>query len=466
MQRRIEDIKINKNKKQITFKEEVVIAPKPVKKIKEEKKVFENRIEDNRDEEIIKEKESQIDEYLQNRLNKEQRIPSTPRLKKKKRVMGRATIVLLFIAVLGGLVYWGGNIFQKANITITSKHEPITYNKKQFTALKNSTEGNIEFEIMIVSDKKNKNIVLTEAKEVSEKAKGSVTLYNEFSTTAQALVAGTFLSDEDGKSYKLDSKVTIPGYKLDANKKIIPGKIVANVSSFLPGDAYNGSPDSFHVNSFKGTSKYNKIYGKLESPFNGGASGLVYVLGDSDKSNMDNIAKNSFKNDLLNKVKALVPEGYILYPNAMTFSYQAGESVYSKMAETTIEVSGSLSVVLLKEDSLTKNIIKTSLPKISGDELKEIKISGLNNLVFNFTNTEQQITKEVESIPFTLTGDIDAIWYPDIELLKTELLNIHKDKVLPIFRQDPGISSALVNIFPPWQKYIPNNLDKINIILK
>ena len=36
--------------------------------------------------------------------------------------------------------------------------------------------------MMIVSDKKVKNIILTEPKEVSLKAKGNIIIYNEFST--------------------------------------------------------------------------------------------------------------------------------------------------------------------------------------------------------------------------------------------------------------------------------------------
>jgi len=137
----------------------------------------------------------------------------------------------------------------------------------------------------------------------------------------------------------------------------------------------------------------------------------------------------------------------------------------SKTSDTEIEMEGILSVVLLKEKSLMDNIIKISLPDIKGDELKEIKISDLSKLSFNFTNKEQLITKDMSSISFALSGDITAIWNPDVELLKTRLIRIHKNNVLSIFRQDPGIASALLKIFPPWQKYIPNDLSKINVIV-
>ena len=73
------------------------------------------------------------------------------------------------------------------------------------------------------------------------------------------------------------------------------------------------------------------------------------------------------------------------------------------------------------------------------------------------------ITKDLNSIPFSLTGDVDAIWYPEINQLKNKLQGINKSDVLSIFRLDPGTSSAIVKIFPPWENNIPNNLNNINI---
>jgi hypothetical protein len=220
------------------------------------------------------------------------------------------------------------------------------------------------------------------------------------------------------------------------------------------------------VNAFKGTSKYNKIYGKLKSPLIGGAQGLVYSVGDKDKENIDNVAQNSFKNKLLDKVKSQVPSGYILYPLAMSYFYKIDENTISKTPEATVKIDGELSVVLLNEKSLIDSIIKNSLANISKGELKEVNIVDLNNLIFNFSDKEQLITKELESIPFSLTGDIKAIWNPDIEMLKSKLVGINKADVLSIFRQDPGISSAIVSVFPPWKKHLPRNTNKINIVIQ
>ena len=455
----LEDIKSNKEKKNLIVKREIASSPgQTVKKYAQE--------EIKKDKEIEKENESKIDEYFKSRSREKPRLHRTPQIKTKSKILHKPILIIFIVCVIVGGIYWGGNIFQKANITITSKHQIITYDNKQFVAGKDQGGNAIDFEIMITPDKKQESVILTDSKDVSIKAEGSVTLYNEFSANPQKLLAGTFLSDDSGKTYKTDAAVTIPGYTKDNNKIIIPGQVVVNISSFLAGDSYNGAPTDFYVNSFKGTTKYNKIYGKLESPISGGASGTVYMLDDINKKKIINIAESSFKNDLLKKVKAQVPPGYILYPRAMTFSYIIGDNILSKTPTAEVAISGVLSVVLLKEESLMDNIIKVSLPNIKGNELKEIKISDLSNLSFIFTNIDQLITKDMNSVSFALSGSVDAVWNPDIEILKTKLIGISKDNVLPIFGQDPGIASALVKISPPWQKYIPNNLSRINIITK
>lgn len=460
----IEDIRLNKKKRKIPSVEEIVSSPKlVVPQVNYQEKKEEIKEKENTEAEKER-KEENIEEYFKNKYKSEQRLQRTPQIKTKPKILHKSTLVFFIISLIVGGIYWGGNIFQKTNVTITSKHQFITYADKQFIALKDSNNNSINFEIMITSDKKTKNVILTESKDVSIKAEGSITLYNEFNTKGEKLSAGTFLSDNDGKAYKTNNTVTIPGYKI-VNKKIIPGQVVVNISSFLAGDAYNGAPTNFYINSFKETAKYNKIYGKLKSPLIGGASGVVYTLDDVSKSKIDKLAQTSFKEDLLRQVRALVPPGYILYPDALNFSYKIEDNILSKTPSAEVPIKGSLSVVLIKEKSLMNNIIKISLPGIKDNESKEITISDLSKMTFSFTNKNQLITKDMNSVSFSLSGSVDAIWNPDIEILKIKLFGVNKNDVLSIFRQDPGIASALVKIFPPWQKYIPSDLSKINIIV-
>lgn len=465
----IEDIKVNRrrnlssNGKKVLPSHEVFpnknTDRKNIDNFREEQQKF-PKIEKER-EEVLSDK-PKINESLKWRTE-EKRMGRTPRIKNNPKPIRKLFLFLILFFVLLGGGYWGGNLLQKANIYITAKHEIIDYKNKQFVALKDPANNSVTFEIMITSDKRTKNITLKDSKEVSTKAEGSIILFNEFSINPVKLSTGTFLSDNEGKAYKTNSTISIPGYKT-VNGKIIPGEIVVGISAFLPGESYNGAPSIFYINSLKGTTKYTKIYGKLKTPLIGGAQGLVYKISENSKADVEGLAQSYLKDDLIEKVKALVPPGYILYPGASSFSYSTNNNnIYSKTPETEIEIEGVLSVVIINEKSLMDNIIKISLKDITEEELSEIKISNLRDLSFSFVENNQLITKGMDSISFYLTGQPEAIWHPDIETIKTKLLGIHKDEVLPIFRQDKGISSAIIKIFPFWQKYIPNNISKINI---
>lgn len=392
-----------------------------------------------------------------------QRLPMTPQMPRKRRSFGGVIFTIFILSLIVGGVYLLSTKFLSAKVTVIAKNKVFELKHQKFSAGKSSS--NIPFELMIVSDKEYKDVVLTNSKEASEKAKGEVTLYNEYSTKAQKLVAGTFLADEDGKSYKIDTTVTIPGYTLDKSKKVISGQVVSKVTSFLPGESYNGSPESFSITSFKGTDKFKKIYGKAKTEMTGGMTGLVYMLSEEDKEEVS-VQTQSSKEKLLRKLSAQVPTGYILYPDAVSFTYESGENLVSKTPDTQIEMTGTLSAYLLKETDLSNSIIKKILPGISEKERAEIVKPDLSILSFDFVDKNQSVSKDVESFEFDLTGNLPIQWKPEVEELKTLLVSKNKDEVSSIFKQDPGILSAEVKIIPFWSKFLPENNKNINIILK
>jgi hypothetical protein len=370
------------------------------------------------------------------KVERGQRIPSTPQMKNVSfsSLSGiRKPIFIIFIlAVLLAGTYFVLNKFSHVYIVITQKQETITLNNKEFTLSKNQTTP-MHFEVMIIPNQEFKEVTLTETQNISTKAKGSIMLYNTYSTKAEKLTAGTYLADEKGKAYKLDKTVSIPGH----------GSITATITAFLPGVAYNGTPSSFTITSFKNTSKFKKIYGTATSILSGGAEGLMY------KGIVSN--QTVSKADILKKVE--VPPGYILYPDASTFSSVADQSVLSPTPNAKVITNSTLSAVLLKKDELSNALINNS----------EVELTNLDSLKFNFTNSNQTITKDLQIVSFTLTGDVHAVWHPDINALKESLLGVAKNTTQGIFKQDVGIESATVKIFPLWSSYLPNDISKINI---
>lgn len=393
------------------------------------------------------------------------RMTESPQMPKSGRPFNKSILTIFLISLAVGVIYFLSTTFLQARVNLVTKNKTLELKHQKFTASNKLNGSNVLFELMIVSDSDYKDTVLTNAKEASEKAKGEIYLYNEYSTKAQKIGAGSFLSDENGKTYKLDKTTTIPGYTLDKSKKIIPGQVATSITAFLPGEMYNGNPKSFYINLFKGTDKYKKMYGKAKTPMDGGMSGLVYLLGDKEKNEVSS-NNNLLKEKLLRKLSAQVPEGYILYKDAVVFSYEYNENVSSKTPDTKIEVKGTLSTFLLNEKALSDSLIKKLLPSIRENERSEIKNLNLSSLSFNFTDKSQTISKDITNFDFELTGNLFVEWKPDLELLKKSLVGKHKNEVNTIFKQDPGIVSAKVSIIPFWSKILPKDTKNINIIIK
>ncbi len=468
----IEDIKLNKNKLQ-DFRNtnsakfdivkpshlitEKVAIPSDfhvdisVKKLKKEKEA------------IVEDKSTKYDFLNKNSYSRlsNKRISETPHLKYKNKSINKKLLAIFIISLLIGIYYLLSTIFFTAKVIITPKNQVFSLNEQKFLA---SKRNNLSFEVMIVDDVDKRSVVLTNSKEVSDKSKGLVTFYNEYSNKPVKLAAGTFISDEKGKSYKIDNTISIPGFTLN-NTKVIPGQIDTSMTSFLPGDAYNGSPKLLQINSFKDSDKYKKIYGNIKSPLVGGALGLVYFIDDNQK---DLILSSStqFKDKLFRKLNALVPEGYILYPNAVNYNYELNQEYMSKTPATDIDIKGTLTAILLKKDELSSSVIDKLLPDILKTEKGEIIEPNLSSLSFNFIDRNQIISKEMDSIEFKLLGDIELKWLPKADTLKGLLISKNKDDVPAIFKNDPGITNASVSIFPFWSNTLPDDQEKISIIMK
>jgi hypothetical protein len=466
--KKIEDFKLSGNKTLKIPKEDIQAKEAPIYVNPKEVPNYINKKESPaHDTPYVSRENSPKYDFLK-KLNKNtasisQRIPQTPKLPQKNKPIGRkiAMFILLLIAI--GSIYLLNTLFYNAKVTIVPKNKIFELNNQKFTAEKFKKDS-VPFEVMIVSDNDSKDVVLTSSSNVSSKATGEIILYNEYSNKSQKITAGTFISDDKGKSYKIDSTVTVPAYSLD-NKKIIPGQINVKITSFIAGDTYNGSPELFHIVSFKGTNKYEKIYGKIKTPLSGGMAGLVYILDEKEK---ESVLSNtiSFKERLLRNLKAQTPQGYIYYPDGVSFSFDFGENITSKTPVAKIEMNGTLSAILFKETDLTDYILKKILPDISPKEKGEILPPDLSNLSFSFFNKGQQVSKEVTNFDFILNGNLQIDWNPNTDELKSLLLGKDKSEVPSIFKQDPGISSATIRIFPFWFSKFPNELKNINILFK
>ena len=392
-------------------------------------------------------------------------ISSSPHYKAKKKNLSKTILWLGILALLGGIVFWSGMLLASAKVDIVSKTREINLNKETFTAVKNPSSL-LGFEIMIVTDELKKDLVFTDTKDVSLFAKGDITLFNEFNTKPQVIPIHTKLSDNNGLIYLTDKAVSIPGYTLSTDKKVIPGSISLSVTAQKSGDTYNGDPRDFSIVVFKNTTKNKKIYARSTTPLSGGALGTVYLLGPEQIGELNAEANSTFRVAMMKKLGAQVPPGYILYPNAVTFSFNVPDTSISPTPEGLASIKGTLSAIIFKNDNLPETIIKQVFTDIPQNELSEIEIPKLNSFDFNFSDPAQTITKDMKEVTFTLTGSDTIIWHPNVDLLKSNISGINKKDAQTVFDRDPGIASVHLSLLPPWLSYLPSDPAKIKINIK
>lgn len=370
---------------------------------------------------------------------------------------------LFFLGAFIVFAFFILNFFASVKIFITPKVESFTFNNEKFTADQKNNE-NLTFEVMIVEGKEEKTVSFSNIEKLSTKAKGTVVIYNEYSTSPQKLLINTRLSDDDGLVYMTDKAITVPGYT-KSGTKIIPGSVMITVTAQESGDKYNSELKDFKIVGFKGTPKYEKIYARAKTGFSGGASGDFYIPTDKERGEINTDLEIKLKNALSKKIEAEIPEGYIFYPQSTQFVFSIDKNKFlSESKEANIEANGKLSTVIFKEDLIKNEIIKKSYPKAEDKDFKEIIIPEIKNLEFRFLDPNFKISKETESISFELTGSFTLEWHLLIDELKESLVGVSKKDMDAIFASDPGISKVRVIFRPPWQKKIPKDLQRIKII--
>lgn len=296
----------------------------------------------------------------------------------------------------------------------------------------------------------------------SQKAKGKITIFNEFSETSQVLVATTRFVSGEGKVFRLINSVTVPGMTIK-DGQTEPGKIEAEIISDEAGEQYNIKEADFKIPGFEGSPKYDKFYAKLSEETKGGgdaegASGLRTVS-STDIENAKIKTENQLKNQLKEDIKKKAGEGNVILEDAFAFE--------------VIDYS-----VFPEEDSVTENFeyqvkIKIKALAFSAEELEQ----KVNDYIIQKTLQEKNNMKTISSEKQYGRAEIDF----GSKSIKTELkvkavnqaeineadliaylVNKNKSEVNSILEDFPGIKkiefsikpSFLSNKFPGYQSRI------------
>lgn len=366
-------------------------------------------------------------------------------------------------ACIIGLLFSLSFLFEHATVTITPKSLALAFdNTDTFTAVKDSTTDNtIVYTQMTLSGDESMKLPSSQSKQQSIPATGTVVLYNNYSAAVYKLVKSTRLATTDGKIYRLNTAVTIPGYT-KTGSVITPGSVEANVTAAVAGEGSNIDNSDLTIPGLAGTPQATKIYGRTKGPISGGISGTLYSIPQDAANAAVGTLQTKLKTSLIAKAKVQVPDGYIFYDGATIF--KADDSVqapYSKDQDIPIALHGTLVAYLVKQDTLVKAIAKKMISQYADEPITISKIESLTLVPSVALQPDTDTT-----LNFALSGSATAIWTIDPDAIKNLLAGKKKSTFESILGAQMSVDRAEVVIKPFWKSSFPADPARISVNVK
>ena len=353
-------------------------------------------------------------------------------------------------------------LFARAKVVVNPKIQNVVLSEK-LSADKDSNNGGLSFDLVIIGGQESENVQATGEKNVSVNATGTVVIFNSFSSFSQNLSVDTKLEGSNGKVYKTQAKITVPGMSKDGT----PGQVEVGIYAAGAGESYNSIPLDFGIVGFKGTPKYSKfiVRSKTGTAISGGFTGEAPDISASDMAAAQNGLKTTLQTDLLKKATNQIPDGYILYKDAVFLNADNSNisSVYNQDNSATLTLKGTLYGIILNEKELTKKIAEDNINKYDGSD---VYIPSIKSLVFGVPQgLDSTSVAGAQSINFSLSGRALIVWKLDENKFVADLLGKSKSYFSQILSQYPNIDSATLTVTPIWKMSVPDQAKDVKVIV-
>ncbi len=390
---------------------------------------------------------------IPNKRNKRNRI-STPSK------IGMWFFAFLSLGVLGFAVF---TLFSGAKLKIYPRVAKVSVDENFKAVYAENNEGDVYYETMKINESAKETIEAKGEEEVSSKASGKITIYNNYSKSPQKLVENTRFKASNGLIYKTKNAVSVPGQTLE-NGKLVPGEFTVTVYADEPGAKYNIKNSArFTIPGLKGTELYNDYHANLKTKIKGGEVGTRPVMEEAQKEKAIKNLKEDLRKKLVEQISAQIPENYVFYKGTEKISFDVSPIETTEDTKAKIVVNGSLSAPLFSQDEFAKMIAKRLI-----DDYEEgnVFLDKSQKLAFSLNKENEYNLNAKSAFEFSLKGDVDIIWQIDKTELSKKLVGRSKTSLNDILSGFVGIGKAQATITPFWRQKFPQNANNIDIVIK
>jgi hypothetical protein len=379
----------------------------------------------------------------------------------KKKNKSLLYAIIIFVVIVGGGLM-ASSLMGGAEVTVYPRHREPNVNAV-FTALRTPQPEELAYEIMTLEAEGERQVTASGQEQVSTQALGTIFIYNEQQKEPIRLVTNTRFESPEGLIFKIKDPAIVPGYTTDQSGKKVPGVTTAEVYADEVGEKYNIGASKFTIPGFKGEPEYSTIYAESTSAFTGGFDGMKFIIDQSELEVAQQALRTELRNSLLERIDAEKPAGFILFKDAVTFTYESLPSVEYGENLATIKEKVLLRIPLFKEDEFANYLAQATIPGYEGEDVRVQSYDGFTFAYTNATTSSSDISNAM-SLEFNLTGKPQIVWKYDAEKLKADLVNANKTALTSILGAYPAIEKANAVIRPFWKTKFPTKMDEIKVI--
>lgn len=379
-----------------------------------------------------------------------------PRTRYKRGRPSTSTLIFsLIVGLIIALILLLTFVFNKATITISPKYQDLDSFNRIITFNKETSDtSSVPFIVATTTISKSKSLIQSETKTVETKASGKIVVYNNYSTDSQRLIKNTRFESPNGKIYRINQSITVPGKSGDT-----PGSIEVTVYADSVGADYNSDPIDFTIPGFKGTPQYSQFYARSKGSITGGFAGTVSRASLSDINAAKDELALSLSQQIKTEMSSIIKVGYVGLYDDIQILYEDNEEEVL-VGETNIyKVTATGYIVFAQAPSLAKTIATNTVRDYNGES---VDLAYEDTLKFTPQTTENYATSTKFSI--LVQGNPRIIWHTDKDELRELVSGRKRSEFKDVMKSVSSISGAETSFFPMWLRSFPSETKKIIIV--
>lgn len=369
-------------------------------------------------------------------------------------LFGGITLIVIVLC----LIFW--SMFATATVRVVLSQQTTTINDNFSAVRGTNSEGLLSYQIVKLQEKATREVQPTSEEEVERKASGQIVVYNKHGEASQKLIANTRFEAPDGKIYRIDKAVTVPGAK-GSGDNMVPGSIEVTIYADEAGERYNIGLIDFTIPGLKTTPLYDDFFARSKTEMSGGYSGVLRSASEEDIENTSLALQQGLRESLLMEIRSTIGGDSILYDDAIFIDFTTHvPTEVSENGMLNIEETGLLQAIVFDRKELSSEIAKKSLSSYDGSI---VLVRNLDETHFVFENKEEFDITVNESFDFVLSGTPHIVWEIDEVAFRNDLAGLSKSSISTIIQNYSSVRKIEADIKPFWKGSFPDDPDSIII---